>query len=143
MKRRLGHRGVTLIELLIVIVVIGILAGILLPALYGTKKRGKQRKAELEVRALSTAIRNYHYHFHEWPCDDLDSSTDITYRANNHIIMEMLSDAEPPMINLSVFSTNSAGSVLDPWGGYYGITMDLNYDDIPSGNGISISYTVP
>ncbi len=55
-------RAFTLIELMIVMVVIAILAGIALPRLKGMRDEGNIAKATGEVRTLKTAMESYAMH---------------------------------------------------------------------------------
>ena len=55
-------RGFTLIEILIVIAVIAILAGISLPYFKGMHDEGNAAKAAGELRTLATAIESYYIH---------------------------------------------------------------------------------
>jgi type II secretion system protein G len=49
----------TLVELLVVITIIAILAGLVLAAMGGVQKRGARDKAQSEIQALSAAIEEY------------------------------------------------------------------------------------
>ncbi len=49
----------TLVELLLVIVIIAILAGIAVPVVGGMNKKGKETKARAEINAIVTAIKQY------------------------------------------------------------------------------------
>ena len=55
MKRHLF----TLVEMLVVIVVIAILAGIAFPVIGGMNRKGKETKARAEINAIVTAIKQY------------------------------------------------------------------------------------
>lgn len=51
--------GLTLIELLLVVAMIGVLVGIALPAYQGYRDRAKQAQAIQDIRALEIQIREY------------------------------------------------------------------------------------
>lgn len=74
--RRLYPRrdGFTLIELLVVIAIIAILAGLLLPALAGVKKKAKVSQAKTEMTNLRAAISSYEADYHRFPASK-DSET--------------------------------------------------------------------
>ena len=55
-------RGFTLIEILIVIMVIGILAGISLPYMKGMRDEGNTAKAAGELRGLATGLESFYIH---------------------------------------------------------------------------------
>lgn len=54
-----GRRGFTLIELIVVIVVLGLLAGLVGPRIFGRVSEAKQTTAETQIEMLSTALDNY------------------------------------------------------------------------------------
>ncbi len=134
-----AERGFTLIELMTVVLIIGILVGILLPALRGTKRQAMKKRATENAMTLTTAITMYKYDRGDWPCPDpdLDGTTDRTYTVDNNVIIDKLKSAVPPLINMGSFQTNSVGCVVDPWGAPYSITIDIDRtgpsDDMPNG----------
>ena len=53
------EKGFTLIELMVVIVILGILAGLIVPRLMGRPEEAKQVKAQLQIESLETALKLY------------------------------------------------------------------------------------
>jgi len=52
-------RGFTLIELMVVIVILGILAGLIVPRIMGRPEEAKQIKAKMQIESLETALKLY------------------------------------------------------------------------------------
>src|SRR5258708_2892610 len=77
-RRRFRHRAFSLIELLVVMAVIALLAGLLLPALSNAKEKSRRAACLSNLREVALAARLYMddndgglFHHHEgWVLDD-------------------------------------------------------------------------
>ena len=56
---KIDGRGFTLIELMVVIVILGILAGLIIPRIMGRPEEAKQLKAKMQIESLETALKLY------------------------------------------------------------------------------------
>lgn len=54
-----GNHGFTLIEILVVIVILGILAGLIAPRIMGKPEEARRTKAALQIRSLESALKMY------------------------------------------------------------------------------------
>jgi len=60
MQNRWGdHRGFTLIEIMVVVVILGILAGLIVPRLMGRTEQAKRTKARVQMESMETALKLY------------------------------------------------------------------------------------
>ena len=60
MKKNVNdNRGFTLIELMVVIVILGILAGLIVPRIMSRPEEARQAKARIQIESLETALKLY------------------------------------------------------------------------------------
>ena len=145
--------GFTLIEMLVVIAIIGILAGILLPTLAGVRKRAKVATAKTEMKNLQGAIAQYENSYSRYPVSPATeavvkaSKGDATLTNNSEVVVILLDQNREPNLEsvrnprhevmLQVKLAGSTGSpgvgpdyvYRDPWSSPFVITMDMNGDN--------------
>lgn len=73
-------RAFTLVELLVVISIIAVLAGLLLPALAAAKKQAQVRRAQLEIKGIVTAINEYDGKYSRLPVSSNAMNSVITLK---------------------------------------------------------------
>ena len=56
---RFKERGFTLIELMVVIVILGILAGFVVPKIMGRPEEARRMKARVQIESIETALKLY------------------------------------------------------------------------------------
>ena len=77
MPRRFSKHGFTLVELLVVIAIIGILLGILLPAVQQVREAARRTECLNNLRQLGISVLNYESSFARFPSGIIDDD-------NNH-----------------------------------------------------------
>jgi type II secretion system protein G len=114
----------TLIELLVVVGIIGILIGILLPAIASAMKEGKKTKAESDCKQIAMAIAGYKNDYGTLPTSDSGS---FTFTGD---IQTILSGGNPRA--KVYFATKTGVTLTNPWGQNYTVQLDSDYDGVVS-----------
>jgi general secretion pathway protein G len=58
-RYKVNDRGFTLIELMVVIVILGILAGLIVPRIMGRPEEARRTKAQIQMESIETALQLY------------------------------------------------------------------------------------
>jgi general secretion pathway protein G len=70
MKDRKNERGFTLVELLIVMIILGLLAALVAPRMFGKVGKSKQKAAQSQIALFETAIDTYRLDTGKFPGAD-------------------------------------------------------------------------
>lgn len=69
-RRRAGDRGFSLIELLVVLVILGLLAGLVGPQILGYLGSSRQKAADLQISQFKAALDLYRLDFGRYPTSE-------------------------------------------------------------------------
>lgn len=132
--------GMTMIELMVVIVVIAILFAILMPAIGRLRQRAHRADAQATMAVLQDAIMQYHFEYGRWPIDYGNLQPEMEFDDNNHEVIEFLmvdhdqNTKKIQFIQIDDYTTDAQGNIVNPWGDPYIILFDTD------ANTVSVSY---
>ena len=125
-------RGFTLIELMVVIVILGILAGLIAPRIMDAPDEARWESTKIDIKSIEGALKMYKLHNGSYPSTE----------------QGLLSLVEPPQSGTAAKNWKKGGYLekgvpKDPWGGEYiylspGAHGDYDiisygYDGVPGG----------
>ena len=119
----------TLIEMLVVIAIIVILAGLVFPALGLARQNAKKSKANSECQSLKTAIIMYESEFSCWPGKPSGEGTPLS--SGEYLSMcKMLTggNGKKMMFYEVGMGYEESKGILDPWGNQYQVILDTDFD---------------
>ena len=134
-RHRNDNRGFTLIELMVVIVILGILAGLIVPRIMGRPDEARQLKAKVQIESLETTLKLY----------KLDNGSYPSTEQGLQALIEQPTTGEIPKKWREGGYLEKGKLPKDPWGnefiylspgthGEYDI-MSYGADGVPGGEG--------
>lgn len=103
--KRARCAGMTLIELMVVVAVIAVLAGLILAAMGGVQGRAARSRTEAEISAMEAALERYKMRTGDFP----------TVANRDDALTSLLG----PYLDLNPSQTNTSGQLVDPYGAAY------------------------
>jgi len=137
---RISVKSFTLVEILVVISIIGLLAGLALPAIQGAQTAARKGKAKAEMQSIITSLKAYQNEYGRLPNPSAVGGGGDGYFSDSASprLFLMLSGAtndssgENPrqiaFLELPASSTN--GSFPDPWKRNYLLKIDTDGDNV-------------
>lgn len=115
-----NRRGFTLIELMVVVVILGILAGLIVPRIMGRPEQAKKLKARMQIESIGTALKLY----------KLDNGAYPTTEQGLQALVEAPSSGNAPK-NWRKGGYLDKGKVpKDPWGNDFVYLSPGIHDDV-------------
>jgi general secretion pathway protein G len=124
--RRPANAAFTLIELLIVIAIIAILAGLGFPAVQGALKSAKRAQARNDVNQMAAAVKSYALEYGRLP----ESGEVVPALTGENPKQIVFFEAKPAKNGKNGLDGDE---MLDPWGNPYTFLLDDDYDNKVNG----------
>ena len=145
--KRSSQTGFTLVELLVVISIVGMLAGLMSVAIPKAMEGGKKAKAKGELNAIVAAVKAYKQEYGRWP-GSVAATSDTTFQdADSKSLLSALSGTnnalvENPKSVRLLEGASSDGTMNDPWGTQYLVAVDSDESNSMTYQGKMISISV-
>lgn len=156
-----GRRGFTLIELMVVIVILGVLMSITFPAINKVMFNAQKTRCKSDAIQLRNSITAYYTEYRKYPVESSGGAAQDKTMESDASLMGalMASEREATATGLNPrriafysgkaakpagggryaggvhFEGGGSGSLWDPWGNNFSLTMDSDYNnrvDVPS-----------
>lgn len=108
------RRGFTLVELLVVIAIIGVLVGLMLPAVQAAREAARRMDCSNRLRQLALAMMNYESAFHKYPA--LRSGTRGTTTLNGNSERKSAFISLLPFMEQTILSNQIEGAFPTSYG---------------------------
>lgn len=144
------QNGFTLVELLVVIAIIAVLAGAGFAAGSAAIQKAKKVTALATCTALESAVSNFYTEYGAMPTNKTTDTVTVNTKTNItdflNVVLGLETGSNPLNTRAIKFLSvkegkggkngliyNTSGSTVtglfDPWGGFYGVAMDGDYDE--------------
>jgi len=142
------NSGLTLIEMIVVVMIVVGLAGILTPVIINEVEKSKNAKATADLRLLSDAFNRYRLDTSRWAdnytADTMKTATrDVTgfscFFTNTYKVQGWDGPYVPKDAgknNIATVSGTTSRGLVDPWGRYYKLYTYKKGSTMGSGGGI-------
>jgi len=144
-------KAFTLLELMVVIAIVAVLAGLMFPAVQSVLERAKKVQAKNDLTQIVTAVNAFYTEYGRYPLPStVTADSSATYGPNestaeNGNLMKELRGTSSTLNTRQIVFINppdardqtnprsgtktTTSGYYDPWGTEYAIAMDANYDN--------------
>ncbi len=124
-------KNFTLIEMLVVIAIICILAGLVFPAVGLVRDKAKMSKAHTECSSLKTAIVSYEAEYACWPCKISGDKDALVADSDYKDMCKRLAGDNTKKITFFEPDAkyDETKGFLDPWENKYQVIVDVDFDN--------------